>query len=55
MTTKTKGRSGGDRPTPKATDKRNHTGVDPLLGWFNLAKPARNRQQKRSWQKGGRK
>lgn len=30
-------------------DKRNHTGVDPLLGWHELAKPSRNRQQKTGW------
>lgn len=41
--------------TPKTTHSPNHTASDPLTGWFNLAKPARNRQQKRSWQKGGRK
>lgn len=58
MTTKTKGRSGGDRPTPKtAFDSRNHTATDPLTGWFNLAsnvKPSRNRQQKKSWNRGRR-
>lgn len=30
MTTKTKGRNGGDRPTPKTTDSRNLTTTDPL-------------------------
>jgi hypothetical protein len=24
-------------------------GADPLQGWFDLAKPARSRQQKKSW------
>ena len=46
------GRNGGDRPTPKTADSRNHTAADPLIGWFNLAKPSRNRQQKRGWQRG---
>jgi len=54
MTKNKKGRNGGDRPTPKTTDSRNHTGTDPLIGWFNLAKPSRNRQQKRGWQRGRR-
>lgn len=35
-----------------ALDSQNHTGSDPLIGWFNLAKPSRNRQQKRGWQRG---
>jgi hypothetical protein len=52
MPRKDKGRSGGDRPTQKTTDSRNHTGADPLIGWFNLAKPLRNRQQKRGWKRG---
>jgi hypothetical protein len=34
-----------------AFDSRNHTVPDPLIG-CNLAKPSRNRQQKRSWQRG---
>jgi len=54
MSKNNKGRNGGDRPTPKTTDSRNHTGTYPLIGWFNLAKPSRSRQQKRSWQRGGR-
>ena len=55
MTTKTKGRNrlhGG--ATPKIFDTRNHTGEEPLTAWFSLVKPSRNRQPKRSWQKGGR-
>jgi hypothetical protein len=52
MSKNNKGRNGGDRPTPKTTDSRDHTGIDPLIGWFNLAKPSRNRQQKRSWKRG---
>jgi hypothetical protein len=55
MTTKTKGRSGGDRPTQKTSDSRNPTGIDLLTGWFSLAKSSRiNRQQKRGWQRGRR-
>ena len=54
MTKNNKDRSGGDRPTPKTSDSRNHTETDPLIGWFNLAKPSRNRQQKRGWQRGRR-
>ena len=54
MTKNNKGRNGGDRPTPKTTDSRNHTGSDPLIGWFNLAKPSRKRLQNRGWQGGRR-
>ena len=35
-----------------AFDKANSTAPDPLQGWFNLAKPSRYRQQKRSWKRG---
>ena len=53
MTTKTKGRNGGDRPTPKTADTLNHTEADPLMGWFNLAKQSRiERRQKRGWKRG---
>ena len=51
MTKNNKGRNGGDRPTPKTTDSLNHTGSDPLIGWFNLAKPSRSRKQKRGWKR----
>ena len=34
-----------------AFDSRNHTATDPLIGWFKLAKPSRNRQQKRGWKR----
>jgi len=51
MTTIKKGR---DQATPKTTDSRKHTTLDSLIAWFNLAKPSRARQQKRGWQKGGR-
>ena len=37
MTTKTKGRNGGDRPTPKTSDNRNPTGIAPLAGWPKAA------------------
>jgi len=52
MTTKTKGRAGEHQATPKTTDSRKNSTPDPLIGWFNLAKPSRARQQKRGWQKG---
>jgi hypothetical protein len=52
MTKNNKGRSGGDCPTLKTSDTRNHTGADPLAGWFSLAKPSRDRQQKRRWKRG---
>ena len=32
-------------------DRRNDTKADPLIDWFNLAKPSRNRQQKRGWKR----
>jgi hypothetical protein len=56
MTNKTKSRGAGTRTaSTTALDSRNHTKTDPLIGWFNLAKPSRDRQQKRGWQKWGRK
>lgn len=55
MTKNNKGRAPGKDATPKTADSRNHTGTDPLIGWINLAKPSRNRQQKRGWQRGARK
>lgn len=55
MTKNNKGRVPIQNPTPKTADSHNHTGTDPLIGWFNLAKPSRNRQQKRGWQRGARK
>ena len=55
MTTKTKGRNGGDRPTQKTSDTRNPTGIDPLAGWFSITKSSRiTSQQKRRWQRGAR-
>jgi len=54
MARNNKGRSGGDRPTPKTPDSRNHIGADPLAGWFSLAKSSRiNRQQQARMAKGG--
>ncbi len=38
--------------TLKTSDSGNRNGGDPLIGWFNLAKLSRSRQQKRSWQWG---
>ena len=35
-----------------AFNARHSTAHDPLKGWFDLAKPSRNRQQKRSWKRG---
>lgn len=55
MTKNNKGRAPNQDATPKTTDSHNHTGTDPLIDWFNLAKPSRNRQQKRGWQRGARK
>jgi hypothetical protein len=49
--TNKKSRTPGKDATPKPADSRNYTGTDPLIGWFNLAKPSRNRQQKRGWQR----
>ena len=35
-----------------AFTERNSTAPDPLQGWFNLAKPAQDRQPKRNWKHG---
>jgi hypothetical protein len=35
-----------------AFDKANCTTSDRLLGWFSLAKPCRDRQQKSGWKRG---
>ena len=51
--TKEKGRYSANCATPdEPITERNSTASDPLQGWFDLAKPARNRQQKRSWKRG---
>jgi hypothetical protein len=56
MSTKTKGRNGGDRAPLDTTDARSHTGTETPSEWLNLAKSSRiNRQQKRRWQRGARK
>ena len=55
MTKNNKGRAPKRDATPKTTDSRDHTGTDTLIGWLNLAKPSRNRQQKRGWRKEARK
>ena len=52
MTIKKKAAWAGTRTASNtAFDSRNHTGSDPLIGWFNLAKPSRNRQTKRGWKR----
>lgn len=52
MTNKKKPHTAGTGTASKTTfDSRNHTRGDPLIGWFNLAKPSRNRQQKRGWKR----
>lgn len=53
MTKNNKGRNGGDRPTQKTTSSRRNTAIDPLSGWFSLAKSSRIKRQQK-WQKGGR-
>lgn len=55
LATKDKGRAPGKDTTPKTSTAPNHTATDPLIGWFELAKPARACQQMRGWQRGGRK
>jgi hypothetical protein len=52
MTDKKKPHSAGTGTASKTTfDDRHSTGNDPLLGWFKLAKPSRDSQQKRSWKR----
>ena len=54
MTKNNKGRSGGDRLTPKTTHSCIQPGADPLAGWFSLAKSSHiNRQHKRGGKGGG--
>lgn len=55
MAKNNKGRIPIQNPTPKTIVSRDHTVTDPLIGWLSLAKPYRNRQQKRGWQRGARK
>ena len=47
-------RAGTRTASNTAFNRHHHTAPDPYLGWFDLAKPLRNCQQKRNWQKGGR-
>jgi hypothetical protein len=55
MTDKKKPHTAGAGTASKTTfDSRHSTGNDPLLGWFNLAKPSRDRQQKHSWERNNR-
>lgn len=52
MVDKKKPHTAGTGTASKTTiDSRNHTVSDPLIGWFNLAKPSRSRQQKRGWKR----
>ena len=44
--------AGAGTASNNAFDKANSSASDPVKGWFDLAKPARNRQQKRSWKHG---
>lgn len=54
MTDKKKPHTAGTGTASKATfDSRNHTGSDPLQG-CDLAKPSRERKQKRSWKRNSR-
>ena len=53
MTDKKKPHTAGAGTASKTTfDSRNYTETDPLIGWFNLAKPSRSHQKKRSWKRG---
>ncbi|EXI84589.1 MAG: hypothetical protein AW11_03832 [Candidatus Accumulibacter regalis] len=56
MTTKTRGRDGGNRATQSTSfDSRYFSSMDYMTGWFNLVnsvKPSRNCQPKRGWQRG---
>ncbi|MGB9495840.1 MAG: hypothetical protein WCA83_13680 [Azonexus sp.] len=55
MTDKKKPHTAGTGTASKTTfDSRHSTGNDPLLSWFNLAKPSRDRQQKRGWKRNSR-
>lgn len=55
MADKKKPHTAGTGTASKTTfDSRHSTGNDPLQGWFNLAKPSRDRQQKRGWKRNSR-
>ena len=48
-----KGRYSANCATPdEPITERNSTASDPLQGWFDLAKPARNRQQAKAGKRG---
>lgn len=51
MTKKNKGRALDKDAIPKTTDSLNHTRTELMMGWFKIAKPSRNRQQKRGWKR----
>ena len=56
MTNTKKAEQVATRPASKtAFTERNSTSFDALRGWYDLAKPSRNRQQKKAWKKGARK
>jgi len=53
MTNKKKPHTAGTGTASKTTyDSLHSTKTDPLIGWFNLAKPSRDRQLKHSWKRG---
>ena len=53
MTTKEKARTDANGAGQQGrTSKPDSIPADPLQGWFNLAKPSRDRQPKRSWKRG---
>jgi CRISPR/Cas system endoribonuclease Cas6 (RAMP superfamily) len=52
MTTNKKAAPAGTGTASKpSSDTRHSTAVDPLAAWYALAKPSRDRQQKRSWKR----
>lgn len=53
MTTKEKARNGANRASQQGkTSSRDSIPLDPLRGWFSLAKHSRDRQPKRSYKRG---
>lgn len=57
MTNDKKAAQGDTRTASKNISSNSHSTptTDPLRGWFDLAKPSRDRRQKKAWQrkKGG--
>ena len=51
MTDKEKPHTAGTGTASKTNESGNHI-TDPLQGWFNLAKPARIRQQTKAGKRG---